>query len=325
MTKVLTGVDTAIVGYVGGNGGGKSLAMTEDLAVPWLDDHTPCDCGECDGIPRTIVANYGIESTNFVPLRSWRQVVLAHNARILLDEISAVLPSRQAMTVPPQLVRVINQLRKQNCQLGWTAPAWARCDSALREVTRTVCVCRGFWRDPLRRVPGVYRFPRRGPLYRGPDGRPVKAGGWVPNCLFTCTYFDSKEFDDVSYDQLGTLKPAAHKFYWRPANKAYLVYRTMQGVDLMDHLDDVGACFMCGGTRSRKRCSCALESPFEPPVDVGQEVVAGSVEVAGPGRADPRGARFRRPVGGRPGGQLVDAGGLSQLRGGGRPGGDGAA
>jgi hypothetical protein len=44
---------------------------------------------------------------------------------LVLDEINAALPARQFGSVPPELVRVLSQLRKQDVTVAWTSPAWA--------------------------------------------------------------------------------------------------------------------------------------------------------------------------------------------------------
>jgi zonular occludens toxin Zot len=290
-----------ITGYVGMNGSGKTLAMVHDLAVPAIRDGMP------------ILANLRLNYDKAVPFRSWRQLVepmrpgcpacekvgrtCAHLAAlggpgvVLLDEISAVLPARQAMSVPPQLVRILNQLRKAEVDLGWTAPAWARCDTVLREVTRAVAVCKGFWLDKFRRKTGTYAFPRRGPVARGDDGKPITSGAWGSHCLFRIRYYDASDFDEFSYGRIADVRPARSRWNWRPAHEAHHIYDTLEGVDLLDHLDETGVCISCGGSRRRKACNCALDSPFsqqrgvpnprkDPAVDETVAVSAHSVDSA---------------------------------------------
>jgi hypothetical protein len=320
--KARGGISWPITGYVGANGAGKTLSMVEDLAVPVIgSDHV---CGH--GVPKTILANFRVNAPNFVQLRSWRQLVEAHNAVILLDEISAVLPSRQAMSMPPQLLRVLNQLRKAECQLGWSAPAWARCDLALREVTQAAVVCRGYLFDGVKRQRGTYSFPRRGPAVKDPGGKRVGLEGWGANCLFSVSYYDAREFDDFSYGKVEGIKAASHKWYWRPGHKAQLAYDTLEGVDLLDHLDDVGACMTCGGSRPRRKCECSLESPFVASVAEAVSdgaVVAESVEVAGTARSAVGGTGLAVVGGRRKRRELVDSGGSGDVRDRGRPSGHG--
>ena len=242
----------AIRAFVGANGGGKTLAMVESMVLrSWLAG-------------RPVVTNLalyperlGYPDDLYVPLESWRQIPTLEGVTLLLDEISSVLPSRQAMSVPPQLVRVLNQLRKGDVQLGWTAPNWARCDVLLREVTQAVTVCRGAVPDRWERVStGAARW-NRPPLLddNGAKVRPQR--GWGANRFFTWITYDAVEFDEFTYSAVKQVRPRETRRYWRPRHEADIAYDTLQGVDLLDHLDDVGVCVGCGGNRTRPRCTCA--------------------------------------------------------------------
>jgi hypothetical protein len=255
---VSAGGGFAIRAFVGANGGGKSLAMVEAMVLPaWQ-------------VGRKVVANMslfperlGFSPDLYEPLESWRQIPDLMNTTLLLDEISSVLPSRQAMSVPPQLVRVLNQLRKGDVQLGWTAPNWARCDVLLREVTQAVTVCRGSWPDRwLRAAVEPAKWNRPAVVDR--DGHKVRHdSGWGPNRYFTWRTYDAMEFDEFSYSAVKDIRPRRVRHYWRPRHNADLVYDTLDAVSLLDHLDDVGLCVSCGGTRSRPRCTCGT-SPDRP-------------------------------------------------------------
>src|SRR5690606_32385944 len=105
----------------------------------------------------------GFPSRLYRPLMSWREITELSSCELVLDEISSALPSRQAQSVPPQLVRILNQLRKTDVRCSWTAPSWARADVLLREVTQAVTVCQGRMPDRWERAqePGKPRlFPR---------------------------------------------------------------------------------------------------------------------------------------------------------------------
>lgn len=215
---------------------------------------------------RPVVANLalrpellGFPRELYVPLRSWRQIPELSGCTLCLDEISSVLPSRQAMSVPPQLVRILNQLRKGDVELGWTAPNWARCDVLLREVTQAVTVCRGSFPDRWEREQvGAVRFQR--PRRRDAQGEPIRqTHGWGPNRLFRWTTYDAMEFDEFTYSTSKQLQPRGSCRYWRPRHFGDVAYETLEAVDLLDHLDDVGVCVVCGGTRTRAKCSCATD------------------------------------------------------------------
>lgn len=197
-------------------------------------------------------------------------------ALFLLDEITACLPSRSAMSLPAELQRVLNQLRKHDVELVWTAPNWARADVLLREVTQMVTVCKGRYPDRFEREDGKRRCfgllaprarkdPRTGkpcrwalPAYDqdGSIRRPPMR--WPVNRVFRFVTYDASTFDEFTFAQAKKIKPLGRKWWVRTRDKtgAVNLYRTGQPVGLLDHLDDTGVCVSCGGTRRRKSCSC---------------------------------------------------------------------
>lgn len=242
----------AIRAFVGPNGGGKSLAMIESMVLPSWAEGRPV-CANLALYPERL----GYPSELAIPLESWKQIPDLTGVTLCLDEISSVLPSRQAMSVPPQLVRVLNQLRKGDVQLGWTAPNWSRCDVLLREVTQAVTVCRGSFPDRWdREAKGPARWNR--PKVRDAQGQPVRhSRGWGPNRYFTWRTYDAMEFDEFTYARVKDVRPRGVRHFWRPRHGADLAYDTLEAVGLLDHLDDVGLCVACGGTRSRHKCACS--------------------------------------------------------------------
>lgn len=266
--------------FVGPNGGGKTLAMVESMVVRSWAKGRPV-CANLALFPERL----GYPPEAFIPLESWTQIPDLVGTTLLLDEISSVLPSRQAMSVPPQLVRVLNQLRKGDVDLGWTAPNWSRCDVLLREVTQAVTVCRGSLPDRwVRGDSGKARRLNR-PKVEGADGKKLRAeAGWGPNRLFFWSTYDAMEFDEFTYSAVKDVRPRARQRFWRPRHLADLAYNTLDAVDLLDHLDDVGLCVVCGGTRSRRKCSCSgLKA--SPEAAAGRNAVGGAPADAGDGSA----------------------------------------
>lgn len=271
----------AIRGFVGANGGGKSLAATSLMAGPSFRKARPVASNM-----RLYPEAFDADPALYVPIETWQDIISVGKCQeadpcepgecphtrtqgrgcdIILDEISAALPSRNAMSVPAQLVRVINQLRKRDVRLGWTAPNWARADTVLREVTQAVTVCSGMWPDRYRRQRVTRVFP---PM----DGTRAEArfddDGWAPNRLFRWVTYDAQAFDEFTYSKAEQLKPIARSWYWRSSHVAQFGYNTGEGVLLLNHLDDTGACATCGGSRSRPKCSCPRTltgSPEAPP------------------------------------------------------------
>lgn len=258
--------------FVGPNGGGKTLGAIETVVIPaWRRG-------------RPVWSNLALNPAGadcdpalFRPLVSWRQIPELAGCVLLLDEISSVLPSRQASTVPPQLIRVLNQLRKIDVECVWTAPAYARCDVLLREVTQAVTVCTGSFPDRWQRVPDQRRLQR---AHRDGAGRRVLVDeGWQPNRLFSWQTYEAQAYDEFNIlSAQKRLKPVQRRWYWRPSGLAQFCYGTLDQVGLLDHLDDVGACIACGGHRARPKCTC-------PRPDVGP------AEAAVGGAAAPNGRR----------------------------------
>lgn len=266
--------------FVGPNGGGKSLGMTAKMALPALRDG------------QVVVSNYrlhperlGFAAWQWMPLESWRQIPrlgVQHSkmpgpsltrgrpACLLLDEITAVLPSRGYASVPAELLRVLNQLRKPQLTVGWTAPAWSRADVVLREVTKLVTLCRGRMPDPW---------------VRGTDGKPLRdasgkkvpeRGAWPVNRLFTFATYDATTFEEFSLDQAQgqRLRPIAVQRYWRPSGRswpsagkemvgAHLLYDSLESVGLLDHVE-AGECVGCGGKVRTRYCECGPKKGDRP-------------------------------------------------------------
>lgn len=282
-------MSNAIQAFVGTNGGGKSLAAVELAVLPAVAEG------------RVIVANMRLSVPDFRLLRSWRELIRlgvhvehGHPARfgprgqrwtvldaeysddlplysltqnrpvlLVLDEITACLPSRSYSSMPTQLQRVLNQLRKQDTTLVWTAPNWARCDVLLREVTQMVTVCRGFFGDPFEReaVPAL-----RPKALRDAEGARIRLdSAWRPRRVFSWKTYDAVNFEDFTADDQVRIRPLSRRYYYRPLHVAQFVYNTSESVQLLDHLDDLGTCISCGGRRTQIKCSCSDHSVHDSP------------------------------------------------------------
>lgn len=236
----------SIQAFVGANGGGKTLAAMALVVAPALRDG------------RKVVSTCVIDHPNASVLTSWRDITQLRDCVLLLDEISSSLPSRSFSSAPPQLIRMLNQLRKVDVECVWTAPNWARADTVLREVTQRVTVCKGYVPDRYVREFGV---PPWFKLYMPPavglDGRPVRRSPrWPSNSLFRYRTYDAQAFEEFSVNVTKQLRPIESHWYWRPWHSDQSLYSTLEGVSLLDHIDETGVCMNCGGTRKRHGCSC---------------------------------------------------------------------
>jgi len=269
----------SIRAFVGANGGGKTLAVVETCVLPSWEAGRP------------VVANLGLYPERlgysgdlFLPLRSWRDIVTmgrclepdpcepgecphsftqGRGCLLVLDEASAALPSRQSGAVPPQLLRVLNQLRKRDVELVWTAPAYARMDVAVRECTQAVTVCTGLMPDrwPRQLEPGERRW-----LAPRAPGAVRLERAWAPRRLFSWVTYEAMSYDEFTLGKTAKLRPKSKRTYWRTRHDAMHVYGTLEGTELLDHLTDTGACMDCGLPRKRQSCSCVSgRAPGGPP------------------------------------------------------------
>lgn len=235
---------------VGLNGAGKTLAMVEFGALPALKKGRP------------VFANFRINHEGASLISNFREVEKLRGCTLLLDEITSVFPSRQSQSLPPQFARMLNQLRKPDVDLWWTAPSWARADRLLREVTSEVWWCRGM-------------FPERGSESR-----------WPKNRFFRFRAFAAEDYEEFTIDKAQKLKAVERRWYLRRRHEAYKLYDTLESVDLIAHLDDVGLCVDCGGSRSRPKCICPrrfIEAAEGAPAPVVADAPSEAVAVNGAG------------------------------------------
>jgi hypothetical protein len=254
-------IKAGIVAFTGANGDGKTLCAIEELVLPAIRLRLP------------VLSNVRLDYEGATLLRRWRQMEEFRPRRsqagagvLLLDDVSALLPARQAMAMPVELVRTVNTLRKRGVQVGWTDPAWEGADTLLRRVTKQVVRCRGMVADRWQREDGVHEFPFRGRRLHA-DGLPVSAAngfGWAPKCLFRFSGYEASAYDQrlplavATGDRKGGIKPLWRKWYWRPAHQAHRLYDTTEEVELLDWVSGLGTCLHCGLSVRRQYCKCPV-------------------------------------------------------------------
>lgn len=237
-----------IRGYVGPNGAGKSLGAVFDLlpsldlgrpilsTVRFLDyrNPRPCEDPACTwpGHPDHAAAH-----PSWIWLRDWQQFLDFRDGDIFLDEVAGVASSRESSNLPFQVARDLQQLRKRNCTLSWTAPNFQRADRIIRECTQLVVECRGFWKK-------IVVDSDRAMLW--PDSRLIR---WVA-------------YDAASYEAWseGT-RDKANRLHstWlhrRDGCEAQDAYDTRDSVSSVGWALSSGMCLACGGRRTPPRCKC---------------------------------------------------------------------
>jgi hypothetical protein len=229
--------------YIGPNGSGKSLAMVRDT-LPSLDAGRR--------VLSTVMlldSETGRPHPNYERLTEWSQLLDAKHCDVLFDEITGIAGSREAMSMPVQVQNLLNQLRRNDIVLRWSAPDWKRADTILRSVTQAVTVARGYM----------------------PDRKAIKGDGsqlrlWAPKRLFKLRTFSAVDFDEWTASkgavrekgvQVKPLRPDVVEWFYGPQSRPFASYDTLNSVSRVGEVLDSGRCAHCGGKKSIPACSCA--------------------------------------------------------------------
>lgn len=222
--------------YVGANGSGKTLAMVHDTLPSLMAGRTVLSTVELID-PRT-----GRPWPSYQRLTDWPQLLEAHHADVLFDEVVGIASSRESSGLPVQVANILNQLRRRDICLRWTAPAWARADKIIRETSQAVTLCSG-------------KMSEHG--HTSEDG----SGLWRPHRLFRWRTFDATSFEEFSLNKATTedrrrLDSICGAWFWRPRSLAERCYRTLDDVSRVGEVLDTGRCAYCGGRRRVPICHC---------------------------------------------------------------------
>lgn len=240
--------------FIGANGSGKTLLAVGDL-VPSLDAGRPVlsavrllDGRAAQGDPcvnpRCDTDDHGTDEhwpshPAWIPLRHLTQLLDLWSADVLLDEVGALVSSRESASMPFQVATLLQQLRKRDLTLTWTAPSWARADKILREVTQLATVCKGY---------GDRRFDDR--LWRG-------------RRLIHAVSYHAADLDDFEVSKVNNphaaVRPRRQSSEWVRVLKApgRTFYDTFSEVPSLGFASLSGTCVQCGGKRQAPRCTCA--------------------------------------------------------------------
>lgn len=246
----------AIRAAIGANGSGKTLLSVGDLlpslesgrpvvsAVRLLDwNAAPGD--ECTN-PRCDVLGHGVPESGhvpahplWIPLRHLSELLDAEHCDVLLDEVGALVSSRESQSMPVQIATLLQQLRKRDITLTWTAPSWARADKILREVTQLATVCHGFG---SRRVDGLLWSQRR----------------WIHAVSYHAADLDDFEISKTQ-NAATAQRPRKQTSQWFRVlgSDAARAYNTLEEVPNIGFSSLSGTCVTCGGRRTAPRCSCS--------------------------------------------------------------------
>lgn len=218
--------------YVGANGSGKSLAMVHDSIASLMAGRTVLST------VKLLDPWTGNAHPNYVRLTDWRQVLETRNADLLLDEIIGIASSRASGGMPQQIANILNQLRRRDVLLRWTAPAWSRADVVLREVTKAVTVCRGYL------------------SVRNESGEGADLRMWSSKMLFRWSTYAAEDFATWSDSKESKLQRLRSTWFWGPSSEAFRTYDTFDYVERVGEVSEAGVCVWCGGSKARPKCQC---------------------------------------------------------------------
>lgn len=228
--------------YIGLNGAGKSLLAVHDLLPSIAEGRSILST------VRILDPHTGNAHPNYEKLNDWEQLLNTKRKGydILFDEVQGIANSRASAGLPIQCQTALHQLRRQDATLSWTSPSWSRADLLIREVTRAVTVCRGYF-------PGVRKHE---------DGS-IDIRSWGDNRLFRAITYDAADMQNWTDNAETKLSGKQNNWFLRPAmgpwGKPMLAshfYDSLDTVDRIGEVLDAGTCAHCGGTRARKKCSC---------------------------------------------------------------------
>lgn len=220
-----------IHGYFGRNGMGKSLCMVHDT-LPDLYAGDPVL-----STVKLLDAETGDPYPNFTLLTDWEQVLNFERGAILFDEIVGIAGAREGMSLPVQIQNWLVQLRRDDIAMRWTAPAWKRADTIIRETSLGATLCRGYWAKAAVDSEG-------------------RAMTWKQREWFRFKTYAADDFEEWSASKEGKLKAIGTSWFHAVNSRARTSYDTYDDVSRIVFANETGRCARCGGMRRAKPCSC---------------------------------------------------------------------
>lgn len=183
----------------------------------------------------------GEEHRLYEKLTDWGQVLHAEHSDLLFDEVTGIANSRASSSMPVQVQTRLDQLRKSDCVLRLTGPAFSRIDVSIRGVCQAITLCRGMF------------------------GKRPEGALWRQNRLFWWKTYDALDLEEFTAQKANASNPQAKlhaprpqtaALFWGPKSRAFLSYDTLGAVSRVGQVLDSGRCAYCGGTRTAPKCAC---------------------------------------------------------------------
>ena len=222
-----------IMAYVGANGSGKTAMMVRDTLPSLKAGRT---------VYSTVPLYLGDELHPCYRPFTWNALLTATHADFLLDEVIGIASSRESSAMTAEVQARLNQLRKVDIVLRWSAPAWQRADKIIREVTQAVSECRGFLPDKSATK-----------IKKGEEKDPSQLALWAPCRLFRISTYDTREFDEWTSGKKDRSEPDVREWYWGVGSEAFAAYRTLDEVQRLE-MHDQTKCDTCGHKMRTEFC-----------------------------------------------------------------------
>lgn len=239
--------DYEIVGLVGPNGGGKTLALMVLTAATRAGQWWECDLPFHEHTKQGITSGYR-KMLSTVPIldgtgdlhplyeefTDFQQLLDLEHGDGYMDEVVTVASSRESARMDPRVLVKLNQLRKDDVFLYWTAPNLARADKSIREVTKALIECRGYAPAPA---------SESGPR-------------WRSKRVFKFTAYDAVEFESWTAGQRENATPLRTLWFNGTGSAEFRAYDTLSAVSMVRSMTPENTCTVCDGTVVRHRCTC---------------------------------------------------------------------
>jgi hypothetical protein len=290
---------TPIVAFVGGNGGGKSLAAVYAVLPTlagqkwncWNPDHLHTHGGECASrrllsTEPTAVCDCATEWENTDDGRSVTTVAdggttTGHRRVLSTVELRDLENPREVSPYYDRLRSFVQLLGVEHTDVLMdevTGVASSRSSMSLpvqvenliqqlrRRDARLLWTTPDYGNADLR-----IRSVTRGVVLCRGRFAVEKRGVWAQARLFRWTMFDASEFDRFTIGKRERLVPTARQTFWRPGHVAERAYDTAAAVTQLGAAAEGGMCLSCGGRRSAPACTCPSD-PDRLPVGVTETI-----------------------------------------------------
>lgn len=221
--------------YIGPNGEFKSATMILDTIPSLLEGRRVLST------VRILDPETGEDHPQFELFEHWDQLKDFSHGDLLLDEVAGAANSR-SNGLPDDIQNILNQLRRRDVMLRFTAPAYDRADKIIRETAQGITLCHGY-------------FPDKSIEARTDEEGNLRA--WAPNRMAIVNTYDGR--DMAAFSVASTTAAAGQKkpklrakfqqIYWAPKTGVFDYYNTLDPVSLVSYL-----CPVCGGKRVAKQC-----------------------------------------------------------------------